>query len=328
MKKRFPLFILVLVAFSGPGPSKTLRADTTAQNACSPVDLRGPRLGAVRNQGGSNVCWAYAGADLLSYRLGQRISAVDLVSSQRLRERQAFLSILNRKRYQGANLNSADSEISAIPFAARRGLCLEHDLPDSIPAEPDDLVLTLSQGRDNLLYLIQEKQFPDRITGQSCGPALDSLPLLSQAELLKIIAAVPAATGEAGVLNALVDAECSGRRLPPYSIQLHVDYSSDLKAIDQQLSRGNIVGISYNPSIAYGDLALDGRHLSTVVGRRLKDGKCQYLVRNTWGPECKIFIHQGTVSNIAECDKKDPGNYWVDASVLRHSLYDSEYISN
>ncbi len=56
-----------------------------------------------------------------------------------------------------------------------------------------------------------------------------------------------------------------------------------------------------------------GNHVSLVVGRRQQGGKCQYLVRNTWGTSCSFYKKW-------ECDKdasgQGTGGFWVDAATL------------
>jgi hypothetical protein len=44
-------------------------------SSCEPVDLRGPALGAVRDQGAVGWCYAFSVADLLSHHTGVRVSA-------------------------------------------------------------------------------------------------------------------------------------------------------------------------------------------------------------------------------------------------------------
>lgn len=92
--------------------------------------------------------------------------------------------------------------------------------------------------------------------------------------------------------------------------------------IDAELNRNNIVGVNY-----YQDFLLDGKipytlgeyHSSVIVGRRWKNGSCQYLVRNSWGRACTKTTPNGTKAPfysplVAEC--KD-GNLWIEEKHLR-----------
>src|SRR5262249_7378473 len=64
-------------------------------------------------------------------------------------------------------------------------------------------------------------------------------------------------------------------------------------------------------------------HASIVVGRRFskKTGSCQFLVRNSHGPHCKLYEDMNV-----ECDKDNPGHFWVDENALKKSMMDFYWI--
>jgi hypothetical protein len=51
------------------------------QSSCEPQDLRNDKLGLVHNQERLGWCYAFTGADLLSYKLGEKISAADMATA-------------------------------------------------------------------------------------------------------------------------------------------------------------------------------------------------------------------------------------------------------
>jgi len=62
-----------------------------------------------------------------------------------------------------------------------------------------------------------------------------------------------------------------------------------------------------------------GNHASIIVGKRARGGRCQFLVRNTWGNSCKYDW---------ECEKNQQGQeegFWVDAEALVDNIYKLDY---
>jgi hypothetical protein len=82
-------------------------------------------------------------------------------------------------------------------------------------------------------------------------------------------------------------------------------------------------GKSYQPDPHYDQCS---NHGSLIMGRRKdKSGKCQYLLRNTWGAGCGLHPDW-------ECDKdskgEDDGNFWIDSDVLLKASTNIDYFSN
>ena len=62
-----------------------------------------------------------------------------------------------------------------------------------------------------------------------------------------------------------------------------------------------------------------GNHASLVVGKRARGGKCQFLVRNTWGNSCRYKW---------ECERNKKGKeegIWIDAEALINNIYELQY---
>jgi hypothetical protein len=66
----------------------------------------------------------------------------------------------------------------------------------------------------------------------------------------------------------------------------------------------------------------DDGHVSLVVGRRRDpaSGRCQLLVRNTWGADCDGYHRDW------HCPAENPGNVYVDEGALRANLYGISYL--
>ena len=119
---------------------------------------------------------------------------------------------------------------------------------------------------------------------------------------------------------------CKNKRIPlPQNFTIY-DIEAEnnakhaiLKNLDEQLDRGGIAIASYKLELL--PLKNDSNtnekkknfgtpnHSSTIVGRRFKNGDCQYLIRNSWGTSCDYYQDANT-----NCDN---GNVWVSEDALK-----------
>lgn len=60
-----------------------------------------------------------------------------------------------------------------------------------------------------------------------------------------------------------------------------------------------------------------GNHASLVIGTRNNGGKCEFLIRNTWGTGC------GNYSKDFKCEN---GNIWLPEDVLKNNLYRIQHL--
>ena len=101
----------------------------------------------------------------------------------------------------------------------------------------------------------------------------------------------------------------------------------NLDRIDQELAKGNPVGISYCSRFlqdpAYRGFpqttpqADCGMHASAVIGRKLDSrGTCQYLIRNSWG-----------INKVKYGWKTDKGDIWVDMEALNDNIRDYQIVN-
>lgn len=74
-----------------------------------------------------------------------------------------------------------------------------------------------------------------------------------------------------------------------------------MKQVNSVLSSGKPLGISYNFNTVTNDT---GNHASIVAARRWNNGRCEYKIRNTWGPSCAPY------KNNVECVESE-GAFWV-----------------
>ena len=106
--------------------------------------------------------------------------------------------------------------------------------------------------------------------------------------------------------------------------------------IDEQLKNGNIVETVYYPMFMASDFLIQEKkeslkkagkdpelykeylHASVIVGKRFEGGKCQYLIRNSWGTGCGEYN-----LNRVQCDQ---GNLWVNEADLDENMIGMTYL--
>ena len=96
-----------------------------------------------------------------------------------------------------------------------------------------------------------------------------------------------------------------------------------IRGIHAQLTNDNIVGIMYNGNVLYSpEPRTEGRHASTVVGRRWNKDHCEVLIRNSWGPNC------GTQKNpqYYSFEACEQGYLWMSEEQLQPQLFGITYL--
>ncbi|HBQ21590.1 MAG: hypothetical protein A2Z91_02445 [Deltaproteobacteria bacterium GWA2_38_16] len=293
------------------------------KHSCSNQDNRRFPLMGVRDQDGIGWCYAFTAADLLSYKTGQLISAVDVANAYNDESmRGAFKSLFG---YKEADIEGGWIE-DALEAANKRGLCLEQDLPSSDVAFTEYLSLkqALKRLEEDQTKLEEAKKQHQEEEFQACeGPLFARmLPNLSISDITDILNRTPYFV----LMDTLIEENCKGKRLEPIenlSITakykgLFSDTGSLIKEMDDQLNHNNIVGISYYANILDNRFALEleGPHASSVVGRRWVENRqsCEYLVRNSWGANCTYDF---------SCDR---GYVWVPEDFLSRTLEGITYV--
>lgn len=314
----------------------------TSEARCKAIDNRNEALGPVRNQDGVGWCFAYAAADMLSQKTGKRVSAMDISISyfQQQTNRGA-----DKPKLASFEEYSGGFAVNAVATAVQRGVCLEEDVHSSDfeqvqlakPLEPGE---TMTDRLNRSLYGMRVEPLLQRIqkfqeiwrtsardSVSTCKDIFDTQAMFPQLSTVQILAAAEAAGGDTtAYLNYLVHLSCGGRRLELQKDLMAMEEvpgkgneAKLIPAIDRQLERGQIVGISYDVDFLYRDPANappsnNGNHASTIVAREFRDGKCQYLIRNTYGPGCGAYKFP--------CDR---GQVWIPEADLVKTISTIQY---
>lgn len=272
----------------------------------------------VRDQDSIGWCYAYLAADLLSFKLGKKISAVSLFSSSTNEEIKNDLGDEN----SGGNIKK-----SIEGFLKRKnGLCLEEDLPSS------DFKFCLDKNYQGflkrLLSVVEKGQFDIEMSRGQCfsQQMRAAFPGISQNNISRYIAQ----SGTEKLVEYIYDQMCSqvsfqGIKIEPKIEPLarHGGPDGLLNIINRQIANNDIVGIAYDYSKINPNRP-NTLHGSIIVGRGTnpKTGKCEYLVRNSWGKTCEmpesadITCHKNCTGNSC----RQSGHFWISETLLKKSL--------
>ena len=130
-------------------------------------------------------------------------------------------------------------------------------------------------------------------------------------------------SGMRHLFDRLAAATCKQRFRPKQEIVVRGDDFFGLRSVkgktdfvDRVINSGRPVGISYKAR-ALGMLT-DKSHATTIVGRQWngKEGRCEFLVRNTWGKRCPP-------SSRWDCED---GYFRIPRDALMQQTFSAEYV--
>lgn len=301
-------------------------AHAGAPTYCTPVDLRtkpqGKFLSEPRDQDSFGLCYAFTASDLISYRLGRKVSAMHLSFGYNKEIAHSWLSRLGRIFDDEEPVYSGGWVRHAISRFNKYGGCLESAMPSDTRYLNAMSTLTAFHEfkkrwgtRSHAYYLDQQCR---DLAGVLQSNELSLFPSLSSRQIAETVLRHRA--------NSLADVlfELSQKGCPPNAkIQLSSSLKTDggfyisLRNLDNQLSRGNLAAISYYTKRFMN--GSKGRHVSSVIGRRWINGRCEYLIRNSWGKGCSGY------RDGIECDGES-GAFWAGENDLRAAVTEIAYI--
>lgn len=296
--------------------AQSLASVRAEEKTCQPaIDLRNETLGDVQDQDSIGWCYAFVGSDLLTYKLGKRVSAADLAMNYN----DSWLKNIYKKvgwgeqDFQGAFVTGIGKAFSNTK--AKGGACLEENLRSE-----DNGYSNLFSNLADIEDLKRSAAVPDAAT---CSSVIQQVfPNIQMKEIAEILDK----SSRENLISMLSDKACQPR-ISMDNIEIEYtepsffgDTTEVFKQIDKQLENKNILSLAYNSELLYDRNAkgMSG-HVSTIVGRRFnkKNGECEYLVRNTWGRGCSSYDFSYT------CDE---GNIWLPKSVISKGVINVGHI--
>lgn len=293
--------------------------------------------GNVRNQDGLGWCYSYVAADLLSYKTGNRVSALGLV-----RPGVYFDIVIPKERIAGHTAEKTLNYISNQDY-----LCLESEISST------DYELSKANKISNNLFLhdvlsdIQKIYFEGREVlaknneAKEQGKPLQCLSGKSMNRLKEIFPSVTCATAldiiskytKHGFLDQLINKSCKKQKMPSFEVQSHYEteylvFKKNLvNEVNSALVSKNIIGIGYNfAKIA--NMKGEANHASIIVGRKLnpKTKQCEYLVRNSHGKNCsarnpETRCDTSCASDFSKNCNRENGYFWISERLLSQVMY-------
>jgi len=281
-------------------------------------------LNNVRNQDSVGWCYAYAASDLLSFRFNKKVSAVGLYhgGGKSIEE-----DIVNGSKVGG----NIDVSIKLSLFK-RKGFCLEENLPSS------DFKFCVDQRYydflNDFILRAREERFTYDLRADQClnqnlkaaFPGINIDQVVTYARNNK----------QSKLIEYMHDLQCkvnfqneSSQLSVKSMIVGRLNRKELMNAINNQIDKGDLTGIGYYYNKISGESKTEG-HGSVVVGRRINQstGNCEYLVRNSWGKDCKL-----EETNEVSCHKnctgdtcRQSGHFWVSENKLSEALIDVTYL--
>ena len=305
---------------------------TNANADCTPKDLTDPdylrsigkenlvdHFQSPRNQDSVGWCAAFASSDSLSFEVGEPVSAIDLSIKYFASSGQAVNGV------KLDNLNAVTTK-AASDIAKTSGYC-----PESVI--PSNQTSTSNLGQSAIVILLATfQQIYDDYAAKGkpidfCLDCLDSyekiikpsLPLVTTELMMNILQKNQndSLTTFKDLLNKL----CDGRR-----VRVNTDAEVIMKnqlqrktvanVLDEALDGNSMPAFVMNSSNFANSESIPGGHglhAMIVVARRMgSDGKCEYLVRNSWGKGCSFYL-----PHIAEKCDAAKGSFWMDQNQLQ-----------
>lgn len=301
--------------------------DSRRKTCSNKMNLKAPlSLEAPKQQDTIGWCYAFVASDLISNAIGKEVSS-------------AYAAILyNDKILQRMIRNKESGYTSdAINEVFKNGVCLEKNLRsddylfstiETDASKVYDSIIKLNEkftekkqafGPDKKVERNQDLKYSKwDVQVSLCTddiillPGIGTMfPHLRLDQLINILMST-----KPNILKQLANT-CPIEDVPELkNLKVEVDTNKKTlyQTMDDQLDKGNIVGIGYKSDVLK-DYKADGwvaDHASSIVGRRFNEEtkSCEYLLRNTWGRSCR-----GYSENI-ECKN---GHAWIGENYFKYN---------
>lgn len=311
----------------------TLSLHYAKAGSCETVDLR-DQLGPILNQDGAGLCYAYTTADIVSFKLGKRVSPVD-IALQYVKRRD---ELMYRKGLNALYLNEINNDRQddiahggfvryALNYSQDAGYC------DDSKINSNDFRTNreLFRGLVNLNQLSLQQYSLSNANSATCSKFAQIQNIFPGVT----IADIQTTANQSNLMNVgakLANEACEPRFKPTTPMRFknlsnpgardEILTSSQFNEIDRALSKNQPVSISLKMDKLYSfgrsSVSSQPRHAITLAGRRMNmaTGKCEYILKNSWGPECDRYYK-------IRCEG---GYVFVPEDIFQSVVYAADYI--
>ncbi len=324
--KSFGYFCMIHLAFSFAFVANAAVKD------CSTIEDLSKDLGPAWNQGKTSWCHSFTATDAMTRHL---LNLETLKPGERLHPLRiaAAIPMIRGKSVTGSTSepNTMHANIGDLRDAknSKAGLCKETDLS---PAADRSRALYNEEWEDaEKIWQVEESEDAEADQNKPCRPKKNFYGTITNLEdqLTKDEANYWETTFMAkckipmpkvkllGFQNRFRADRINLARKPAISNPLFEQNIAGL--IDTVLKSNELAGIGYDANFLRVNKAGPTHgHWSSIVGRKLDDsGKCVYLVRNSWGADCKQYKPE------FKCEE---GHLTVPADQLLRNVHTVEYI--
>lgn len=311
-----------------------------SQADCTPTDIRNthPKIknnpalrehfSKPRNQDSIGWCYAFAAADLLTAHYGFPVSSLHtsiiynrtyfsdpklkkIAFDQRKTGHPAYEEV-----FEGGNI------VETIPYITRnKWVCTEKGLPFDIE-KPQQI----NQMIRNLEALKKRVASMKSSNAQVCAEFQSLIsPFTMQSLDAEKIASELIVQNMNVTLDNFATKACKEKLSPTKETRAEVLNKYDKKGrtrkklmpqMNKLLTKGTMMVFNYDVETIAG---FPGKHASVIMGRRWKNNRCEYNVRNSWGEMCSPY------KPGIECNKKE-GSYWLSDAEIYRALTSINYI--
>ncbi|MFN3453548.1 MAG: hypothetical protein ACK41T_01210, partial [Pseudobdellovibrio sp.] len=286
----------------------------------SPVDLSS-KFGPVRNQDTIGWCYAYAAADMASFKAGFRVSAMDIAVNSTSKE---------FPHYKRNGLSETDDQITggyshiALENMRDKGFCKESDSPSEYFGTDKnfkDALIAIEKKTDNqsLGHYVFNQVLPTAQNSKCVKPDFKDL---------RDVALTISQSRPQNVIYNINETRCKNKRIKiklPKLIKNYGKRKEIIDFLDKKLNSQNPLPsmISFDSAfLEEGDTIRPSAHAALIVGRRLNPltQACEYLIRNSYGKSC--FYHPKYNYNCKD------GNIWLPRETVQQYIFGATSYEN
>ncbi len=349
----FLIYTFITFANAEDNNTASKFSEIDIQKRCSPKSQE-KKIGLTRDQGGTSWCFAYSAADLLTHELGlgpkKQVSALwtgalydgtsmsefDRLYARNWKSRgsevpndiytEAFkirqaMAVRNKNNKSRLQESTGGFVENALEIAlAQDKICLTSDL-----AKYENDMLDPSATLSVIEYKLEKEQNRKK---SECDTLQKNTTDTNRGDLADV--AMSIIEDQKNFLKSQCSHQVKKQKV--YSVkeefyrkpeeEMDPEYREEaLALINHILNNDKILAMAYQSRVITAkDSGPHALHSSSIIGRKIINGKCFYQVRNSWGPSCDGYKKDETV----RCEHG--GSIYVEEDALLKNLMGIQYL--